>query len=115
MEKNFNLIAGTAAVWYPAITLGIKAGILALANVLPNECSEIPKSFDSGNGFTARNLYLKLFSINDAVTTTFGIAGLKYAADLLGYKGGYVRKPLLSLKEDEKAKIKAILLTAKFI
>jgi 4-hydroxy-2-oxoglutarate aldolase len=34
-----------------------------------------------------------------------GVAGLKYALDLLGYKGGYARSPLLPLTEEEKAEV----------
>jgi 4-hydroxy-2-oxoglutarate aldolase len=40
---------------------------------------------------------------------------LKYACDILGFNGGYVRKPLLQLKEDDKVKLKAILKDANLI
>lgn len=112
IPEDFNLIVGTASAWYPALTLGIKTGIMALANCMPRECILVQKAFEEGNDDKARDLYLKLFPVNTAVTATYGIAGLKYACDLLGYNGGYVRSPLMMLKEEEKRKIEQIISSA---
>lgn len=109
VPDDFNLMVGTASAWFPALTLGIKAGILALANCNPNECASVKESFDNGDWEKAREIYQRVFPINTAVTGTYGIAGLKYACDLLGYKGGKVRAPLLPLKEEEKRSIEEIL------
>ncbi|NLN47628.1 MAG: dihydrodipicolinate synthase family protein [Clostridiales bacterium] len=109
VPEDFNLMVGTASAWFPALTLGIKAGILALANCNPNECAKVKENFDNGNWQEAREIYQRVFPINTAVTGTYGIAGLKYACDLQGYKGGTVRTPLLPLKEEEKHSIEAIL------
>jgi len=115
IDTGFNLMTGTLSAWYPALTLGVKAGIFAVANCTPNECTAIQTAFDKGDHETACNLYRRIFPVNTAVTATFGIAGLKYACDLLGYRGGYVRNPLQPLKEAEKEKIKEILKTAELI
>jgi 4-hydroxy-2-oxoglutarate aldolase len=40
-----------------------------------------------------------------AVTTRYGVAGLKYAMDLRGYYGGNPRLPLLPVGEDAKSEI----------
>ena len=48
-------------------------------------------------------------AVNTAVTATYGVAGLKYAADVLGYQGGQVRCPLLPSTDSEKAAIDEIL------
>lgn len=115
VPDDFNLIVGTASAWYPALTLGIKGGILALANCNPDECAEVKEAFDNGDWKEAREIYQRVFPINTAVTGTYGIAGLKYACDIQGYKGGAVRTPLLLLKEKEKQSIEAILKEAKVI
>ena len=112
IPDDFNLLVGTASAWYPALTLDIKAGILALANCNPNECAKVKEEFDKGNWENAREVYQRIFPINTAVTGTYGIAGLKYACDLLGYKGGSVRSPLLPLKEEEKKGIEEVLKNA---
>lgn len=112
---DFNLIVGTASAWYPALTLGIRAGILALSNCNPNECANVKEAFDNGEWKKSREIYQRMFPINTAVTGTYGIAGLKYACDLLGYTGGIVRCPLLPLKDNEKKEIENILRTAEVI
>lgn len=106
---DFNLMVGTAGAWYPALALGIKAGVHALANCSPNECVRIQELFDAGDWKAARDLYQRVLPVNAAVTGTYGIAGLKYACDLLGYRGGFVRSPLQSLSEEKKASLRKIL------
>ncbi|NLN47982.1 MAG: dihydrodipicolinate synthase family protein [Clostridiales bacterium] len=109
VPEDFNLLVGTASAWFPALTLGIKGGILALANCNPNECAEVKRAFDDGDWERAKEIYQRVFPINTAVTGTYGIAGLKYACDLHGYKGGAVRIPLLPLSDEQKKEIEAIL------
>jgi 4-hydroxy-2-oxoglutarate aldolase len=113
--NDFNVMVGTASAWYPALALGIKAGVHALANCCPNECAEVQEAFEEGNWEEARNIYLRMLPVNAAVTDRFGIAGLKYACDLLGFKGGYVRSPLQQLSDSQKEGLKEILKTAKVL
>jgi 4-hydroxy-2-oxoglutarate aldolase len=112
VPKDFCLIVGTAALWYPALTLGIRAGILALANCAPEECVAVQKHVGEANHTAARELYLKVLPLNTAITATYGIAGLKYACSANGCDGGFVRPPLLPLTDTEKGAIDAILKNA---
>jgi len=50
--------------------------------------------------------------VNQAVTATYGIPGLKAAMDMLGYFGGDPRLPLLPSTEKEKTEIRNILIEA---
>jgi len=109
LPPAFNLLVGTAGAWYPALTLGVRGGILALANLAGSQCSTVQKLFDERRYEEARKLYLNLISLNTAITSTYGIAGLKYAATLLGYVGGAVRSPLLGLDEQASARIRDLL------
>jgi 4-hydroxy-2-oxoglutarate aldolase len=109
IRNHFQLLAGTAAVWYPALTLGINGGIMALANIFPSECTHIQSMVKNGLWQDAELLYRKLYPVNHAITATYGVAGLKYAADLLGFKGGYVRSPLMQLNDLQKQSIKEII------
>ncbi len=115
IAEGFNLMVGTVSSWFPALTLGIKGGIFALANLAPNECAEIQEAYNAGNLDAARETYIRVFPVNTAVTATYGVPGLKYASDLMGYQGGAVRSPLLPPKEAEKAAIKSILEAASLI
>lgn len=112
VDSNFNILVGTAGALLGALTLGCKGGILALANIAPEKCVEIYNLVQEGKIKEARELQLSMIPVNHATTTVYGISGLKYAMDLLGYKGGETRLPLLPLKEEEKDKIRSILLEA---
>jgi len=103
VPRKFDLIVGTASILYPALTLGIRAGILALANCAPNQCVVIQMLHNAGTIQKAKKLQALMSPVNIAATTAYGVAGLKYASTLMGYEGGYTRSPLLQL--DEKAKI----------
>lgn len=112
VDDNFNILVGTAGSLLGALTLGCKGGILALANIVPEKCVEIQHLIQAGKLSEAMALQLRMIPVNHATTTTYGISGLKYAMDLLGYKGGETRLPLLPLKQEEKEKIRNILVKA---
>jgi 4-hydroxy-2-oxoglutarate aldolase len=114
-DSEFNLLVGTASAWYPALSLGIEGGIMALANACPEECARVQQYFIEGDLKKARELYIRLFPVNKAVTETFGVAGLKYSCDLLGFEGGRTRKPLLNSTKEEKKKMTEILKSAQLI
>jgi len=113
--NEFNLMVGTVSSWYPALFLGITAGVHALANCCPGECIQIQKEYENGNFEEAKKIYERVFPVNTAVTNTYGIAGLKYACTKLGFQGGTVRKPLLKLKDEDKIKLDEILHTSKLL
>lgn len=115
VDSNFNILVGTAGALLGALTLGCKGGILALANIAPEKCVEIYDFVQKGKLQEARELQLRMIPVNNATTAVYGISGLKYAMDLLGYKGGETRFPLLPLKKEEEEKVKNILLEAELI
>ena len=113
VDSDFNVLVGTAGALFGALTLGCKGGVLALANIVPEKCVDIYRLVQEGKMEEARKLQLQMIPVNFAITATYGISGLKYAMDLLGYQGGEVRSPLLPTKPGEQDKIRNILLEAK--
>ena len=61
---------------------------MALANCAPNECVQVQSAYEAGDYDTARDIYIRMFPVNEAVTATYGVAGLKHVCNVLGYKGG---------------------------
>lgn len=108
LPEDFNIAVGTASALFPALALGIDFAIMALANSHPDECADVMNAYEKGNLDKAKQIYQTLFPINTAVTETYGIPGLKHACNLMGYAGGYVRKPLTELKQQDKEEIKKI-------
>ena len=108
--NDFSVLVGTASVLYPAFKVGAVGGIVALANIAPNECIDVLQKFIEGNLMEAESLQAKLVEPNKAVTAKYGVPGLKAAMDMLGYFGGEPRIPLSKLPPDEVAELKNILL-----
>ena len=112
VDADFSLLVGTAGALFGALTLGCVGGILALANVAPHICVQIYRLVQEGNFEEAKSLQLKMIPVNQAVTATYGVPGLKAAMDILGYFGGDPRPPLLPSSDKEKSEIREILIRA---
>src|SRR5271157_5211780 len=106
---DFQVLTGGAAVVYPALAVGARGAILALASALPEKFVELYNLVNQGRYEQAKNLQLALASTSKCIVTENGIAGVKYAMDLRGYNGGVARLPLLPLAEEKKQQIAALL------
>jgi 4-hydroxy-2-oxoglutarate aldolase len=107
--EGFALMTGHAGVFYTALTAGAVGGILAAGCVLPRLCVEIYEAARAGRHERARESQRRLAPVARAVTVRFGVGGLKYALDLLGFKGGAVRAPLASPDEEARREIARLL------
>jgi len=106
---TFNVLAGSASFFYPALVLGAVGGVMALANIAPEQCHRIYRYTQEGKHEEARRLQLKMIPPNIAVTARFGVPGLKLALDWLDYYGGPVRSPLGPLDEVQQTTLRTIL------
>jgi 4-hydroxy-2-oxoglutarate aldolase len=106
---GFRIYVGMASILLAGLALGADGGILALANVAPVECVALAQAVQRCDLAQARSLQFRLLPVNQAVTSRFGIPGLKHALDLLGYHGGEARRPLEPLAADAKDTIAVIL------
>lgn len=102
---DFGVLAGSASFLYPALCLGATGGILALANIAPQTCKDLECLFRAGNHDAARKLQLKLLAPNAAVTSRFGVPGLKVALEAVGLVGGLPRSPQQPLNESHAAEV----------
>ena len=80
--------------------------------MLPNECAKLIELFEAGKTEEAKALALRLMPVNAAVTTKYGIGGLKVAMDLVGLFGGEPRLPLRRPNAEIRAYIRSTLINA---
>lgn len=106
---DFQVLAGSAGFLLAALAVGAVGGVMALANIAARPLAALLAKFQAGDLAGARQAQLQLIEVNAAVTARFGVAGLKAAMDLLGYRGGRPRPPLLPLAEEETRVLKGIL------
>jgi len=106
---GFQVLAGSGSFLLPALSIGAVGGVMALAAVAPHALAGIVADFQKGDMRHARNTQLRLITANAAVTSRFGIAGLKAALDRIGMYGGPVRPPLRTLDKDQETTLDNIL------
>jgi 4-hydroxy-2-oxoglutarate aldolase len=109
VASSFEVACGNAPVFYPALCTGAVGGVLAVANCAPRLVCALYRSFVGGDHEGARRLQEALTPLALAVTSTWGVAGLKGAMDLAGLRGGEVRAPLLALPAAARLEIERLL------
>ena len=108
-SSDFAVLTGNGTVLLDALHAGATGAILAVGCVVPEVCVEIIRAFRAGEDERAESLQSRLTPLAAAVTTRFGIGGLKASLDLAGYKGGSVRAPLREPHESARAEIAVLL------
>lgn len=112
LPDSFQILAGTASVWLAALNLGLQGGFLALGNCCGDDCARVQTLFREGKPDEAAALQKKLIPVNHAVTAMYGVPGLKYACEMLGFEPGTVRSPLQPLTADQKRELRQVFETA---
>lgn len=103
---DFTVLAGSATTFMHALCAGADGAILALAALVPDDLHRLMALVQAGQLDDARALQRRLLPLARAVGTTYGVAGLKAALDLLGLAGGSPRLPLLPAPVDAVATIR---------
>lgn len=109
VRNDFAVLTGNGTVLHSALSAGACGGILAVGSVVPLLCIEIFRAVKSGEKDRAALLQTKLTPLAEAVTTRFGIGGLKAALEMVGFEGGSVRAPLRMPDEAAREKIWQVL------
>jgi len=105
----FSVLAGSAPGAYTAFCAGAAGAILAVACVRPSLCLRLRSLVVEGRHAEALAIQQRLTPLARAVTTGFGIAGLKAAMDLSDLTGGDPRPPLAPLPADALHTIRTLL------
>jgi 4-hydroxy-2-oxoglutarate aldolase len=94
VRQGFAVLTGNGTVLDAGLIAGACGAILAVGCVAPELCLAIIEAVRSGDSSRAANLQAKLSPLAAAVTTHYGLGGLKSALEMIGYAGGTVRAPL---------------------
>lgn len=107
VPRDFAVIAGAAPAFYPALCIGARGAILALACVAAEQCMRIFEATRAGRHAEALDIQTRIMPLARLVTAVHGVPGLKAALDLSGYIGGEPRSPLAPVSADAMNQIRA--------
>jgi len=113
--EDFSMLAGSVGFFLGALAVGAVGCISALVNIAAQDTSKMVDCFRKGDLEQACDIQLRLIEPNYAVTSRFGVAGLKAAMEMQGFYGGPVRSPLLPISDEEKEELREILSRAKLL
>ena len=115
MEEGFAVLAGSASILLTGMVLGASGGVLSLGNAFPHKCCELYDLYQQGDSEGALKTHYTLFRLNQAVSGSFGVAGVKCAMDVAGYRGGAPRLPLVPVSDEGRKSIEAAVKTASLL
>lgn len=102
---DFQVLTGSAPTLLAGVMVGAKGAILALASALPEKCVELFDLVRSGQIEKAQALQKVVLAVSKAVASEHAIAGVKFAMNQRGYRGGIPRLPLVPLSEAYRQRI----------
>jgi len=108
VPRDFPVVVGAAASLYASLMVGATGAIVAIANVVPDLVVRLFDLARAGRHDEALALQRTLAPLAAAVTTGYGVPGLKVAMALAGYRPGQPRRPLVPLDEDASRKIRGL-------
>ncbi|HUJ29896.1 MAG TPA: dihydrodipicolinate synthase family protein [Candidatus Acidoferrum sp.] len=107
--KGFQSLVGSAATLYDSLQRGAVGAVIAIADAFPEICVEIFEAHRAGDAARAASLQQKVMAPSKLLGPTYGIAGIKYTMDRLGYFGGLPRPPLLPVGEQGRRELDGML------
>ena len=105
----FTVLCGAAPGLLGALSAGAKGAIVAVSAIAPAQCLQLLSLARAGRYDEARAIQYEITPLARAVTTGYGIPGLKAALDLAGFHGGDPRPPLAPLAPEAVEKIRDLL------
>jgi len=103
---KIDVLSGNADMILPALALGGKGAIVAVANVIPETCVSLYNAYRKGDLGEAGRLQLRASFVNKVlVRERSQIAALKAALNFMGRPAGFPRRPVRPLSPMEEQEI----------
>jgi 4-hydroxy-2-oxoglutarate aldolase len=109
VPEDFTILCGAAPGVFAALCAGATGAITAVSAVMPGPCLEMLDHVRAGRYDAALAIQHRITPLARAVTTGFGIPGLKAALEMAGFTCGDPRPPLLPLPDESRERIRTLL------
>jgi 4-hydroxy-2-oxoglutarate aldolase len=109
LGAGFILLTGTGEKMMDAFEAGANGAIAALSNLAPASSVSIRKAWFDGRLDEARRLQRLIAPLGEALTSRYGLPGLKAGLRMLGFDHGEPRPPLPPLDAKELPALRRLL------
>jgi dihydrodipicolinate synthase/N-acetylneuraminate lyase len=109
LAPDLDLFVGSGSVFGQALAAGADGAILALANLAPERAGAVVDQVGAGDVEDALAANADLVDLNRAVTTRYGVPGLKAAMRRRGVPAGRPRRPLRPVDESVERELGELL------
>ncbi len=109
------VMVGAGSKLYAGLEMGAAGGIVAVGCLAPQLALDVYEKYQAGDAAAAGAAQDRISSPHTKIVRELGVAGVKYALDLLGYVGGLPRSPLRPLDEKGRAQVRSELSRARLL
>ena len=109
-KDNLTIYSGNDDQIVPILSLGGKGVISVLSNIMPKYVVNMVHNFLDGKINEATKMQLDVIDIIGCLFSEVNPIPIKYALNVMGYNFGKPRLPLVELSEENKIKVREILL-----
>ncbi len=104
--KDFDLLSGDDALTLPVLSIGGTGVISVVANIVPQDVTDLVSAFEKGELEKAENLNLKLLPLTKAMFIETNPIPVKTAMGLMKLCEPDLRLPMCSMLAENEAKLK---------
>ncbi len=108
-KDDLTIYSGNDDQVVPILSVGGKGVISVLSNVMPKYTQDMVMKYLEGDVKEAAKMQLEVLDLVDALFAEVNPIPVKYALNLMGYKFGLPRLPLIELSDGNKDKMKEIM------
>jgi 4-hydroxy-2-oxoglutarate aldolase len=109
--RDFAVFTGGSRVLHAALTVGCAGAMAAVVNVAFDLATAIATAVAEGRNNDARQLQARMTALEMEIRPS-GLGGWKAALDMMGYRGGFPRRPALPADDTARARIRNALVAA---
>ncbi len=114
-DADFEVMPGNINEFLMGLKAGSPGAVIAVSNYLPDECCTIQELFNEGKLNEAEKFSSEFINIIKNSAGKYAISGVKASCDLLGFKGGEVRNPLMDCTPEQRNTIRRVFSEAGYL
>ena len=108
-RDDFAVMAGSLSNIMTCLAFDGPGGVVSAANYLPDECARLTDLYFTASPEAARRYYRLLQGVAKSGGGKQGVASLKAAMNIRGYRAGAPRRPLRPIGAEAESQIRAAL------